>query len=182
VVVGGDMTVPGHPEVIVIGDVAHTTGPGGDALPGLAPVAIQQGKHAAAVVRARIAGEPLPTFTFRDRGTMATIGRGAAVARVGRLGFDGALAWLAWLAIHLVYLVGFEHRAIVLVRWLWTFFTQRRPSLILTGQMLPPDVPEPRLRAAVGRWVEEETGGAQPVTSRAGALPPQLETIETDGR
>jgi NADH:ubiquinone reductase (H+-translocating) len=169
-VVEPDLTLAGHPEVLAIGDVANFTDEGGDALPQLAAVATQQGKHAAEVVRAqREQRLPMP-FSYRARGNMATIGRGDAISEVGPLRFAGFAAWLAWLAVHLAYLVGFENRAVVLLRWLISFATHRQPSLVLTGQALPPEVPQPRTAEGT-RWVEEETGGAQPIDSRAGETP-----------
>jgi NADH:ubiquinone reductase (H+-translocating) len=169
-----DLTVRGHPEVLVIGDMAAFVERGGDALPQLAAVATQQGQHAAQVVRARLEERlPMP-FAYRARGNMATIGRGDAITEMGPLRFAGFPAWVAWLAVHLAYLVGYENRSVVLLRWLVAFFAHRQPALVLTGQSLPPEVPQPRTAEGT-RWVEEETGGAQPVGSRAGGKPPALE-------
>jgi NADH:ubiquinone reductase (H+-translocating) len=169
-----DLSLAGHPEVLVVGDLAGALGEAEQGLPQLAAVATQQGRHAAEVVRARLEDRlPMP-FVYRPRGNMATIGRGDAIAEVGPIRFAGFPAWVAWLAVHLAYLVGFEQRSAVLLRWLVAFFANRQPSLVLTGQSLPPEVPQPK--APVGtRWVEEETGGAQPVGSRAGQSPPALE-------
>jgi NADH:ubiquinone reductase (H+-translocating) len=174
VAVEPDLTVRGHPEMLVIGDLASFSDRGGDSLPQLAAVASQQGKHAADVVRARLEGRMPSPFTYRARGNMATIGRGDAIAEMGPLRFAGFPAWVAWLAVHLAYLVGFENRSVVLLRWLVAFFAHRQPSLVLTGQALPPEVPQPRTAEGT-RWVEEETGGAQPVESRAGEAPPAVE-------
>ncbi|HVM30049.1 MAG TPA: NAD(P)/FAD-dependent oxidoreductase [Candidatus Limnocylindrales bacterium] len=174
VAVEPDLTVRGHPEVLVIGDLAHLADRNGDAMPQLAAVATQQGRHAAEVIRARLEDRlPMP-FSYRSRGNMATIGRGDAITEVGPLRFAGFPAWVAWLAVHLAYLVGFENRSVVLLRWLVAFVAHRQPSLVLTGQSLPPEVPQPRAEEGT-RWVEEETGGAQPVGSRAGDTPVALE-------
>ncbi len=172
--VESDLTLAGHPEVLVIGDLASFPAEGGDALPQLASVATQQGKHAADVVRAQLEGHlPMP-FGYRARGNMATIGRGDAITEIGPIRFGGFPAWIAWLAVHLAYLVGFENRAVVLLRWLVAFVTHRQPALVLTGQSLPPEVPQPRAQKS-SRWVEEESGGAQPVASRAGEAPAAVE-------
>ena len=115
--VGPDLTVPGHPEIFVIGDTAHAAGRDGAPLPGLAPVAKQQGAYVARVLRARLAGRPAPKpFRYRNWGTMATIGRGAAVADFGWLRLHGTLAWLLWGLIHISFLIGFRNRFIVLLR------------------------------------------------------------------
>jgi NADH:ubiquinone reductase (H+-translocating) len=169
--VQSDLTIRGHPEALVIGDVASFPDQEGSALPQLAAVATQQGRHAADVVRARLENRLAMPFRYRARGNMATIGRGDAITEVGPLRLAGFLAWVAWLAVHLAYLVGFENRAVVLLRWLVAFVTHRQPSLVLTGQPLPPEVPQPRTSEGT-RWVEEEAGGAQPVASRAGQPPP----------
>jgi NADH dehydrogenase len=127
--VGPDLALPGHPEVFVIGDLAlFAEGP----LPGTAPVAIQQGRAAARAILATLRGRPRARFRFRDRGSMATIGRGKAIAQMGRLHLSGVSAWLAWLFIHLMLLVGFQNRILVLMEWILAFLTtQRRSRLIL---------------------------------------------------
>jgi NADH:ubiquinone reductase (H+-translocating) len=172
VAVEPDLSLRGHPDVLVIGDLAGAADERGEALPQLAAVAIQQGSHAAGVVKARLEARRPTRFRYRSRGNMATIGRGDALAEVGPISIAGFPAWVAWLAVHLAYLVGFENRAVVLLRWLVAFVTRRQPSLVLTGQSLPPEVPQPR--AGGTRWVEEETGGAQPVGARAGETPPAV--------
>jgi len=134
VVVAPDLSVPGHPELFVIGDLAHCAGDDGRPLPGVAPVAMQQGRWVADLVRARCGGrEPAGRFRYRDRGSMAVIGRGAAVADLGRLRFGGYPAWLAWLFIHLLYLVEFENRLLVLVQWGWNYLTWNRGARLITG-------------------------------------------------
>ena len=114
-----DLSVPGRPEVFVIGDAASLTGPEGKPLPGLAPVAKQQGEYVADLIARRIAGQPAPeSFRYRDWGSMATIGRSAAVAEIGGARFTGFLAWLLWGLVHLTYLIGFRNRLVVTVNWM----------------------------------------------------------------
>ena len=132
VIVNADLTVPGHPEIFVIGDLAHIQGKDGNPLPGLAPVATQGGRYAARVIRRRLQGEkPEAPFAYFDKGTMAVIGRHAAVANVGRFRFGGITAWLMWLFIHLLLLINFESRLVVIVRWAFSYFTHSRGSRVL---------------------------------------------------
>ncbi len=134
VMVGPDLTVPGHPEIFVIGDTAHAAGRDGAPLPGLAPVAKQQGAYVARVLRARLAGRPAPKpFRYRNWGTMATIGRGAAVADFGWLRLHGTLAWLLWGLIHISFLIGFRNRFIVFFDWLWSYVTFQSGARLITG-------------------------------------------------
>lgn len=134
VVVGPDLALPGHPEIFVIGDTAHAVGPDGRPLPGLAPVAKQQGGYVARVLRARIAGRPAPPpFRYRDFGAMATIGRRAAVADFGWLRVDGTVAWLLWGLIHVTFLIGFRNRFVVLFDWLWSYMTFQSGARLITG-------------------------------------------------
>jgi NADH dehydrogenase len=133
VLVGPDCTVPGRPEVFVIGDLAHFKGPTGQPLPGLAQVAIQQGGYVARLIEARLRGQSLAPFAYKDHGILATIGRHAAVADLGWVRFNGRVAWLAWLFIHLLFLVAFENRLLVLVQWGWNYFTRNRAARLITG-------------------------------------------------
>jgi NADH dehydrogenase len=130
-----DLTLPGHPEVIALGDmVSVRDGQGGHHdLPGVAPVAIQQGHHAARVVRDRVAGRRPKPFDYFDKGNVATIGRGRAVADLGVVRLGGGLAWLVWLLIHLWYLIGFQNRVLVLIRWSVSFWTHGRGARLITG-------------------------------------------------
>jgi NADH dehydrogenase len=137
--VGDDLTVPGHPEVFVIGDLAVAPWKPGRAVPGVAQGAIQGGRYVGRVVRARLAGDELPPFRFKDLGELATVGRLRAVADFRRLRFGGRLAWLLWLAIHLVWLVGLENRMLVLTRWAWSFLTRGRSNRLITGRPMPDD-------------------------------------------
>lgn len=132
--VGIDLRLPGHPEVAVIGDAAATPGPDGRPLPGLAPVALQQGRHAARdTLRMVDGGAPTP-FVYRDKGQMATIGRSRAVAEAGRFRFSGFFAWLTWLVIHIYYLTGFRNRLIVVFTWAWSYFTFRRGARLIVDK------------------------------------------------
>ena len=132
--VGPDLTLAAHPEIFVIGDTASATGKDGKPLPGLAPVAKQQGAYVARVLRARLAGRPAPPpFRYRDYGTMATIGRQSAVADFGWLRLDGTLAWLLWGLIHISFLIGFRNRLVVMLDWLWSYVTFQSGARLITG-------------------------------------------------
>ena len=133
VVVQPDMTVPGHPEIFVIGDLANCKGVNGQPLPGVAPVAIQQGRYVAKLICRRLKGEKLPPFRYRDYGSLATIGRSAAVAEFGKLRFGGFLAWLLWLFIHLMSIVQFQNRLLVFVQWTYSYLTWNRSARLITG-------------------------------------------------
>ncbi len=134
VMVGPDLTVPGHPEIFVIGDTAHVAGANGQPLPGLAPVAKQQGAYVARLLRARLGGQSVPaSFRYRNWGTMATIGRRAAVADFGWLRLDGTLAWLLWGLIHVSLLIGFRNRLVVILDWLWSYVTFQSGARLITG-------------------------------------------------
>ena len=133
VVVARDCSVPGHQEIFVIGDLAHFKDPAGKPLPGVAPVAMQQGRYVAKLIETRLRGQSMPPFTYKDHGSMATIGRNAAVADFGWVRFGGYLAWLAWLFIHLIYLVEFENRLLVLLQWGWNYFMRNRAVRLITG-------------------------------------------------
>ncbi|MBC8645582.1 MAG: NAD(P)/FAD-dependent oxidoreductase [Thermoanaerobaculia bacterium] len=134
VIVNPDLTVPGQPRVFVIGDMAAFRGPDGEVLPGVSPVAIQQGRHAAANILRAIAGEPLQVFRYVNKGTMAVIGRAAAVAEFpGGLGIWGFPAWLAWCFVHIFFLIGFRNRLVVMFEWAWAYFTWQRGARLITG-------------------------------------------------
>jgi NADH dehydrogenase len=155
VFVNPDLTVPGHPELFVIGDLAavpHTAQTqqasvpaveGGKpapppTLPGVAPVAIQEGRYVADAIRRRLRGEAVPPFRYHDKGSMATIGRSAAVADLGWVSFNGLLAWLAWLFIHILYLIGFENRVQVMLQWAWSYYTRNRTARLITNETARP--------------------------------------------
>jgi NADH:quinone reductase (non-electrogenic) len=131
--VAPDLSVPGHPEIFVAGDLcAFSHGTAGP-LPGVAPVAIQQGRAAAVNAWRRLAGEATLPFRYRDRGSMATVGRASAVAVVGPLRLSGLPAWLAWLGVHIAFLIGFRNRFLVLFEWAWAYTTWKRGARLITG-------------------------------------------------
>ncbi len=129
VLVEPDLSIPGHPEVFVIGDLASVT-QDGRPLPGVAPVAMQEGEHVARVIR----GTTRRAFRYRNPGDMATIGRAAAVADFGRFQLTGWIAWVAWLFVHILKLTGFRNRLVVLVQWAWAYFTYQRSIRLITGE------------------------------------------------
>jgi NADH dehydrogenase len=130
VTVEPDLTLPGHPEVFALGDMVRLHE---GALPGVAPVAMQQGRYAARVVRDRLRGKESPPFRYRDKGNLATIGRAAAVADIKGLRLSGFLAWMTWLVVHLWYLVGFQNRVLVFIRWSVSFATHGRGARLITN-------------------------------------------------
>jgi NADH dehydrogenase len=142
-----DLTLPGHPEIFVIGDMANFSHQGGKPLPGVAPVAMQQARYVAGLIQKRLRGETLPPFRYYDPGSMATIGRAAAVADLRGWHFSGYLAWLAWLFIHILNLIQFENRVQVLLQWGWAYVTRNRAARLITGEsplpLLPPETPAP---------------------------------------
>jgi NADH dehydrogenase len=133
VIVQNDFSIANHPEIFVIGDLASYTPRGGKPLPGIAPVAQQAGRYVAKVVGARLTGKTLPRFTYRDRGSMAIVGRATAIADLGGFHLAGFTAWLAWLFVHLMQLVEFENRVLVLVQWGWFYFRRSRAARLITG-------------------------------------------------
>lgn len=136
--VRGDLTVPGHPEVFVIGDTAAVMDENGALLPGVAPVAKQQGQYVARALIARHEGRTEPAFRYRDYGTLATVGRSRAVAQFGRLKMKGLIAWLLWCVAHVYFLIGFRNRFVVALNWAWSYVTFQRGSRLITGLDTPP--------------------------------------------
>ena len=128
-----DLTIPGHPEVFVVGDLVYLVQDGAP-LPMMAPVAMQEGEYAGQVILRRIHGQPVDPFRFRDKGIMATIGRSAAVAYVRGKKFSGHFAWLVWLALHLMYLAGFRNRLVVLINWAYYYFRHERQVRLITRE------------------------------------------------
>jgi NADH:ubiquinone reductase (H+-translocating) len=151
--VGPDMSLPGHPEVLAIGDMVRVDG---EALPGVAPVAMQQGRYAAHALRARLRGNDAGPFRYHDKGNLATIGRAAAVADIKGAHLSGVIAWVTWLVVHLFYLVGFQNRILVMIRWSVSFITRGRGARLIT-------------RAA-------EEGGSPAVTDSAATSPQRRRT------
>ena len=133
VTVEADLTIPGHPELFVIGDLAHCVRPDGKPLPGVAPVAIQQGQYVGKLIVRRLRGETMPPFRYIDKGSLAVVGRHAGAADLGWAQFGGFLAWLAWLFVHIWYLIGFENKLLVLIQWSWSYFTRKRGARLITG-------------------------------------------------
>jgi NADH dehydrogenase len=134
IAVGEDLTLPGHPEIFALGDMVALSDEKGRPLPGVAPVAMQQGRYVARAIAGRLAGRATAKpFRYRDRGSMATIGRGRAIAHLGFLRLAGYPAWLAWLFIHLMYLVQFGNRVLILVQWAWNYLTWNRSARLITG-------------------------------------------------
>jgi NADH dehydrogenase len=132
VVVGADLALSSRPNVFVIGDLATVPG-----VPGVAPAAIQMGRHVARTIKSDLAGDNRKAFRYKDKGSLATIGRARGVADFGSVRFSGFPAWFAWLAIHIFYLIGFRNRILVLVSWSWSYLTFRRGARIITGQPRP---------------------------------------------
>jgi NADH dehydrogenase len=140
--VGPDLTLPGHPEVIVLGDMAQVHDADGKPvpLPGLAPVAMQQGRYAGRAIRDRLRGRRPGPFRYRDKGNLATIGRAKAVADIKGLQLSGLLAWLTWLLVHLFYLIGLQNRLLVFIRWTISFVTRGRGERLITSPAMPPEL------------------------------------------
>ena len=138
ILVAPDLSVPGRPEIQVVGDLAALRRENGEWVPGMAPAAIQEGRHAARNVLRALRGEPLAPFSYRDKGELATIGRAQAVARIGRLHVTGFVAWLLWLAVHIAWLIGFRNRLVVLIDWAWAYLTWQRNARIVADLEEPP--------------------------------------------
>lgn len=133
VLVNSDLSIAGHPEVFVIGDLAALKDEHGKLLPGVAPVAMQEGTATAKNIQRDLQREPRQNFHYLDKGSLATIGRAAAVADFGRFHVSGFIAWLSWLFIHIFFLIGFRNRLIVMIQWAWSYFTYERGARLITG-------------------------------------------------
>ncbi len=133
VVVEEDLTLLGYPEIFVIGDMAHFAHQEGDPLPGVAQVAMQGGSYSGRLILKRLEGKTMPPFRYKDKGTMAVIGRNAAVADIGPFQFGGTIAWLLWIFIHIGFLIGFDNKLIVLFQWAFHYMTRKRGALLITG-------------------------------------------------
>src|SRR6516225_2924371 len=156
--VQADLSVPGHPNIFVIGDAAAASGPDGKPLPGVAPVAKQQGRYVANLLIARAEGKTLPAFAYRDFGAMATIGRKHAVAQVGACKLSGVSAWLLWSLAHIYFLIGSRNRLAVVMNWCWNYVTFQRGTRLITGisgsrieDVLPAVTPAPATAAELGQ-------------------------------
>lgn len=139
-----DLSIDGHPEVFVIGDLATSTDEQGRPLPGVAPVAMQQGRWTARNIANDLEGRPRKRFHYRDRGILATIGRAAAVAQFGRVHISGFIAWIAWLFVHIFFLIGFRNRVFVMLEWAWWYFTYERSARLITDIGPEPSAPTPQ--------------------------------------
>jgi NADH:ubiquinone reductase (H+-translocating) len=128
-----DLSIAGHPEVFVIGDLASLKDENGKPLPGVAPVAMQEGTFVAKTIRRDLAGRARENFKYWDKGSLATIGRAAAVAQFGKLHISGLVAWLSWLFIHIFFLIGFRNRILVFIQWAWSYVTYERGARLITG-------------------------------------------------
>lgn len=133
VLVNPDLSIPGHPEVFVVGDLAALKDENGKWLPGVAPVAMQEGKATAHNIANELRCEPRKNFHYSNKGSLATIGRAAAVADFGKIHVSGFLAWLSWLFIHIFFLIGFRNRLMVLIQWAWSYLTYERGARLITG-------------------------------------------------
>lgn len=133
--VEADLTLPGHPEILALGDMVRVRGGDGEVVtyPGVAPVAIQQGHYVARLIRDRLNGRQTPPFRYHDKGNVATVGRRAAVVDLGFVRLSGTLAWLVWLVVHLWYIIGFQNRLLVVIRWQISFFTRERGARLITA-------------------------------------------------
>ncbi len=173
ILVNPDLTVPGHPEILVLGDAAVQPWKEDRPVPGVAQGAIQAGKHAARTIRARLDGRPVTPYRYLDKGDVAVIGRLRGVTNIawmGRLGRQGGfVAWAMWLVIHIFYLIGFANRIVVLVRWAWSFFTSGRGTRLITGYPLLPPIEEP----APPAWSADQDGQPGEVPAAIMAEPGQ---------
>jgi NADH:ubiquinone reductase (H+-translocating) len=164
--VGPDLSTPGHPEVFVIGDMAHVE-QDGEVLPGLSPVAIQEGRAVARSIVRSERGQTREPFRYFDKGMLATIGRSRAVGVVGRLHFSGFVAWAVWAVVHIFYLIGFRNRVFVALQWFWSYLTENHAARIITGlkhplpslqqRLAPPDPSPPGARPAAPRVATRAT-------------------------
>ena len=144
-----DLTIPGHPEVFVIGDLASVIQHGAP-VPGVAPAALQEAEHTARNIERASRGEPLLPFHYHDKGSLATIGRGRGIAQIGRFQLWGWIAWVTWLFVHIFFLIGFRNRFAVLFSWAWSYVTYDRGARLITGSLprpTPAESPDPQMAA-----------------------------------
>ena len=154
VMVSADLTIPNYPSAYVVGDLAHVPQPDGSVVPGLAPAAIQEGEHAADNILAVVEGHATQPFEYVDKGIMATIGRASGIAQAGALRLWGFLGWSAWLFIHILYLIGFRNRILVMIQWGWAWFTFSKSARLITGRgasSQPKTIEAPRQQQEVPR-------------------------------
>jgi len=156
-----DLSIPGHPEVFVIGDLAALNDEHGKMLPGVAQVAIQQGNWVAETIGRDLENQPRREFHYHDKGSLATIGRAAAVAQFGKFEMSGYFAWLAWLFIHVLFLIGFRNRLLVMIQWAWSYLTYERGARLITGGDELPGWTEARADAQRNEQHEHEVPARQ---------------------
>jgi NADH dehydrogenase len=166
-----ELSIPGHREVFVIGDLASMKDAAGKPLPGVAPVALQQGKWVARQIAADLGSKPRENFHYLDKGSLATIGRAAAIAQFGKLHISGFIAWLAWLFIHILFLIGFRNRLVVIFQWAWSYLTYERAARLITGESRVISVPsmeyaEQARKTGSGMIAEPLEDNARPVGKR----------------
>lgn len=154
--VNADLTIPGHDDIYVVGDLASLEQDGG-LIPGVAPAAMQEARHAASNILRSIEGRPRLPFHYHDKGSLATIGRGAGVAQIGRIRLSGRLAWLAWLFIHIFFLIGFRNRFVVMFSWAWSYVTYDRGARLITGPLPLDPTDPPGDSAQDGREIESRS-------------------------
>ena len=160
VLVEADLSLPGHGEVFVIGDLASLKQAEGTQLPGLAPVAMQQGTWVGRQIAADLAGNPRKPFHYLDKGSLATIGRAAGVADFGKVHISGYFAWLAWLFVHIFFLIGFRNRIIVMIQWAWSYFTYDRSARLITGEGPAPSISSLRFSEQAEKMSETPEGSS----------------------
>jgi NADH:ubiquinone reductase (H+-translocating) len=134
VVVEPDLSIPGHPDIFVVGDLANYAHQDNKPLPGVAPVAVQEGQYVARLIQERLTGKSLPPFRYADAGSLAVIGQNKAVANLGKFKFSGPLAWFIWIFAHIYYLIEFDNKLVVMVQWGWNYFTRHRGARLITGE------------------------------------------------
>jgi NADH:ubiquinone reductase (H+-translocating) len=155
VLVNPDLSVPDHREVFVIGDLASLKDKNGKQVPGVAPVALQEGAATARNIGREVQGKPREDFHYLDKGSLATIGRAAAVAQIGKIHISGFVAWLAWLFIHVFFLIGFRNRLLVMIQWAWSYVTYERGARLITGDQTLPSWAELRSEEDESRLISK---------------------------
>ncbi len=145
VIVDADLSIPGHPNIFVIGDLAHCADPTGKPYPGVAPVAMQEGKYVAKLIKARLDGRSLPAFSYKEFGSLAVIGQNAAVANLSGVHLSGFVAWFIWIVAHIYFLIEFDNKLVVMIQWIWSYITRARGSRIITDRV-PVEVEAPPAR------------------------------------
>jgi NADH:ubiquinone reductase (H+-translocating) len=163
VIVQSDLSIPGHAEVFVIGDLATLNDENGKMLPGVAPVAIQQGDWVAQTIARDLQKQPRRNFHYHDKGSLATIGRAAAVAQFGKFKLSGFFAWLAWLFVHILFLIGFRNRLLVMIQWAWSYLTYERSAYLITGSDELPGWIQPQSQSQPDEVPTQKDGAAEPV-------------------